>query len=303
MGKESTLILDWVLYVYDENYYLAGTCENHPIFGKNSYIRETSSLVNYKFQDDVLTFETLNTIYIAPIKYMDIKPYNRKRLSTIIDDVHRTEIFQSSLDEIISASAKMTIEYLNKNPGYREKEIHEADFPEFKADYSADDFLNYIKSLQEIGQKELREKQEAEENRLIEIAKKYEDCIYLEVSNIEAGDVLAFHIGDNTGVIYPYVNVGTFQDSVLYTPESCEYSETVIDFRYWPRPHMIETYSWSDNIKQAVIKNEYKKDILFNDQTISPGETKIFTEETHNEGLISPDMFNGKCFLNPKVDN
>ena len=59
----------------------------------------------------------------------------------------------------------------------------------------------------------------------------------------------------------------------------------------------METYSWSDNIKQAVIKNERSKIITFNYEDINPGETKVFTPEGHNEGLFSPDCYNGKSIF------
>ena len=303
MEKKSTIIKNWSLYVSDEDeYFLSGTCEYHPAYGKKAYIRSTSRLVNYTFEDDVLTFETLNTIYIAPIKYMAEHAYSDHILSDIVEKVHRSEASPSSLDLIISASAQQTIEYLKQHPGWRESEILEGKYPEFQSDYTSDAFLKHLEKLQEIGQKELKDEQEAEERRLIDIAKQYDDCVYLEVSCISLGDVLAYHIGNNTGVIYPSVHVGTFQDSVLYTPDFSADSPFLIDFRYFPKYMGIETYSWSDNIKRAIIKNEKPVPISFNHVTIDPGETKIFTEDTHHQGLISPDFFNGKSVLFPKKD-
>ena len=65
----------------------------------------------------------------------------------------------------------------------------------------------------------------------------------------------------------------------------------------------METYSWSDNIKQAVIKNETGNVLTFNHTDIPAGGTMIFTPEGHIQGLISPDCHNGKsCFLFPSEE-
>ena len=63
----------------------------------------------------------------------------------------------------------------------------------------------------------------------------------------------------------------------------------------------METYSWSDNIKNAVIKNECAYPIRFNGEVIEPGATKLFTLKTHSQGLISPDCYNGKSMLDGLV--
>ena len=131
----------------------------------------------------------------------------------------------------------------------------------------------------------------------MEIAKKYDDCIYIEVSKISSGDNLAYHLGDDCGIVKPYIHVGMFQDSVLYMKYRQDEEDTALDFRYFPKGTLMETYSWSDNIKQAVIKNMKGYSIFFNEQEVLPGETKIFTPEGHVQGLISPDCYNGKSAL------
>ena len=60
---------------------------------------------------------------------------------------------------------------------------------------------------------------------------------------------------------------------------------------------VMETYSWSDNIKQAVIKNQKGHSLIFNHEEIAPGETKVFTPDTHKQGLFSPDCYNGKSLF------
>ena len=59
----------------------------------------------------------------------------------------------------------------------------------------------------------------------------------------------------------------------------------------------METYSWSDNIKQAVIKNQKGYSLIFNHEEIAPGETKVFTPVTHKQELFSPDCYNGKTLF------
>ena len=51
----------------------------------------------------------------------------------------------------------------------------------------------------------------------------------------------------------------------------------------------MKTYSWSDNIKCAVIKNEKEYEIMFNSEKVEPGEKKIFYPEMNREGLVSLD--------------
>ena len=173
-------------------------------------------------------------------------------------------------------------------------------------DYSDDPMVCKIRELQVIGQEEIKEKKEAEENRLVSIARLYEDCVYIEVSNIGMGDPLAYHLGEYTGVVDPYVHSGMFQDSVLYMKYAMKDDPYSLDFRYFPRGFgdVIETYSWSDNIKVVVIKNMLDRDLTFNGERVKPGETKEFTDETHREGLISPDCYNGKSiFFGPEGKN
>ena len=58
--------------------------------------------------------------------------------------------------------------------------------------------------------------EEQEKQRLFEIAGKYEDCVYIEVSSVQSGSTLVYHLGDAVGIVKPGVHIGMFQDSVLY---------------------------------------------------------------------------------------
>lgn len=149
---------------------------------------------------------------------------------------------------------------------------------------------------------EIEEKLQEDCKRLINIACNYEDCVYIEVSDVGDGSLLAYHLGDYTGVVEPMVNVGMFQDSVLYMKYAREESPSSLDFRYWPMGmgDTMKTYSWSDNIKYAVIKNDTKNLLWFNKVEIPIGETKVFTPAGHKQGLISPDCYNGKSIFSEK---
>lgn len=37
--------------------------------------------------------------------------------------------------------------------------------------------------------------------------------------------------------------------------------------------------------------------LIFNHEEIAPGETKVFTPDTHKQGLFSPDCYNGKSLF------
>lgn len=274
MDKAIVNMFDWELYVYNEHYNLSGIAEKHPRFGRNVYLSHTSSLQEYSFEEDVLTYETKNTIYKCPLKYMNTKPYVEVVPEYKEELMRRGETSDSILDKIIAASAKMSVGV--------------------KAD---DEFVVHILQVTEIGKAELETIRKADDDRLIEIAQKYDDCIYIEVSNIDAGDKLAYHFGDECGIVEPSIHSGMFQDSVLYMKYRQDEEDTALDFRYFPKGTFMETYSWSDNIRQAVIKNTRDFRIEFNRQGIAPEETKVFTPEGHSQGLISPDCYNGKSTL------
>lgn len=245
----------WELYVYDEHYNLSGTADVHPKLGKNAYVNHTSAMENYEFEEDVLTYETMNTIYKCPLKYMNIKPYGNVMPAYREKLTKRDEGSDSILDKIIAASAKLAVGV--------------------KLD---DEFVAHIIKITEAGQEELKAIKKADDDRMIEIAKKYDDCIYIEVSKIDCGDKLAYHIGSQCGTVEPDVHSGMFQDSILYMKYEQNEGDISLDFRYFPQGFgdCMKTYSWSDNIKQAVIKNVCDYSIKFNDELIVPGETKAF---------------------------
>lgn len=276
MEKAIVNMSNWELYVYNEKYCLSGIADKHPKIGRNTYIGHTSKLQKYSFEEDVLTYETLNTIYRCPLKYMNTKPYGNVVPEYKKELIKRDEVSDSILDKIIAASARLSVGVEPDN-----------------------EFVAHILEIAEIGKAELAAMEAADDDRMFKIAREYDDCIYIEVSNIDAGDKLAYHFDDECGTVYPSVHSGMFQDSILYMKYRKNEDDIALDFRYFPRGwgSCMETYSWSDNIKQAVIKNICDYPISFNGHEIAPGETKAFTPKGHREGLISPDCYNGKSAL------
>ncbi len=263
MEKPIVNMIEWELYVYDEIFYLSGVAESHPKLGKNAYVSYTSAMQHTDFKDDVLTYETRNTIYICPLKYMTRYPYGNVAPDYQEELTHRADCSENYLDQIIAATAKIALE-VDQN----------------------DEYVKHIMELQKQGEQEIKLKEEKENADLCDIAKKYEDCIYIEVSNIWKGDKLAYHLGDNVGVVLPDVHGGMYQDSVLYMKHGLKNNNACqLDFRYFPQGlgDSMETYSWSDNIKTAVIKNVGKNVLRFNGVPIQPGETKSFTSDIHQE--------------------
>jgi len=305
MGKPIVNMIDWHLYVYEGRYNLSGIADAHPRLGKNTYVAHSSSLERYSFENDVLTYETRNTVYVCPLKYMAVSPYGnvvpeyKEKLAQL------DEKSDSILDIIIAATARMTLladKIQEENPD--EKWLYyRADSWEalgLTAEIMEDEMARKIMHLREVGRKEITEAKEQEKARLLGIVQQYEDSVYLEVSKVDTGDTLAYHLGEDMGIVEPRLHSGMFQDSVLYMKWASEEDPCSLDFRYFPKGcfgGIMETYSWSDNIKQAVIKNVGESALEFNKCEIEPGETKVFTPKSHTQGLISPDCHNGKSMF------
>ena len=111
-----------------------------------------------------------------------------------------------------------------------------------------------ILSVKTGGQQEIAQMEEQEKQRLLEIAGKYEDCVYIEVSSVHSGSTLVYHLGDAVEIVKPGVHIGMFQDSVLYMKYATEEDPCALDFRYFPKGFgdVMETYSWSGNQTQVI---------------------------------------------------
>lgn len=132
--------------------------------------------------------------------------------------------------------------------------------------------------------------------QLIEEVEKYADSIYMVRDNTCHSNVLAYHIGDKTGVIKPEYHIGMFQDSVLYSlykESDNDHEGLQLDFRYFPRGYgSFDTYVWSKNITQAVIRNNLDFKIWINGKIVKPGETRVIPwdgSQIHQEREIDED--------------
>lgn len=277
MEKAKVTMRNWEPYVYDGEYNLSGTADVHPRLGRNVYVATTSTLIKASLEEDALIYETRNTIYCCPLKYMRVSPYGNV-VQEYREELLHLDTSENALDRIIAAAAKISLG---------------------EPEDTTDEMVRKIRTLQKTGQQEMAQMEEQEKQHLLENAGKYEDCVYIEVSSVHSGSKLAYHLGDAVGIVKPRVHSGMFQDSVLYMKYATEEDPCALDFRYFPKGFgdVMETYSWSDNIKQAVIKNQKGHSLNFNGEEIAPGETKVFTPATHRQGLFSPDCHNGKSLF------
>ncbi len=292
MSKRNVVMRNWELYFYGGKYNLSGFADEHYRLGKRVHITYTTSVVDYKLEDNVLIYETENTIYRCPLKYMTNYPYGNVVTEYKKQLVKRINEKSNILDRIIAVAALIAL----KND---EKDL-ESEKRTIKADCTVNQLFEHITTLQVDGFREMVDMENQFHEHLITMAKKYEDCVYMELSNINRGDKLAYNIGGCTGIIKPLVHVGMFQDSVLYMQYHQDEKTPGLDFRYFPKGlflDTVETYSWSDNILNVVIKNDTTHIIYFNGEMIERDEIRKFTQEKHNQGLISPDCYNGKSMF------
>ena len=136
-----------------------------------------------------------------------------------------------------------------------------------------DELFKHVTALQITGQDELKARAKEDEDRILETVRRYDNSIYLEVSDADNPRKLAYHIGEESGLIEPMV----LSNSYMYQKRSGE-SDPYLNFRYFPRGlgASMETHIWTDIIKQAVIHNEGERVLSFDEHEIKPGETGLF---------------------------
>lgn len=253
MNKAEVTLFDWELFIYRNDYFLSGVADRHPRLGKFAYVSCSSPIVDYVYEGDTLIFETMNTVYICKLAYMALSPYKKTEEKMKEKLTHRADYSDCILDKIIAASAKMSV------------------------GISDDEFVKNIVALQQVGQVEIEKIKKDYIDSIIDIARQYHNCIYIEVSDVEHGNILAYHIGECVGVVEPRLHVGTFQDSILYTKMAAD-DRLCFDFRYFPLGiwgDTIETYVWSENIERAIIKNDSNRILVFNGVKVPIGETVV----------------------------
>ncbi len=298
MSKQIVTMSNWVLRKGGE-YNLCGTADNHPKLGRDVYVAYTSNLESYKLEDEILFYETKNTIYRCPLSYINAKnpiySNNEEFLERIIKENSGDDI----LEKIMKTEAEIS---LHKLKDYKYNE--ETNSYDKLRDPEYSEFTKYIIELAIEGQKEIETNIQKEENRMIGIIEEnnWDNCIYIEVTNINSGDKIAYKVKDADGkeakgVVYSHIHSGMFQDSILYG----EYN--TLDFRYFPNFSGMSTYHWSDNIKTVYIKNLMNRTFDFNGTKVEPDELKSFEKTNHREGLLSPDQFDGSSMLIKKEED
>ena len=70
MEKQVVNMSNWELNIYDGEFNLEGVGDYHPRLGKDAYISYTTKVEKCYLEEDVLGYETKNTIYLCPLKYM-----------------------------------------------------------------------------------------------------------------------------------------------------------------------------------------------------------------------------------------
>lgn len=173
MYKSTVTMMNWELYVYRGRYRLSGTADHHPVLGRNAYIAQTSDLVSSKWENDVLFYETRNTIYQCPLKYMSTSPYGNVVDSYKEKLSHLDEESDSVLDKIIAAAAKI-------------------------ATGKTDEFAEDILRRTEEGKKELEKQEEADNQRMFAVIRDIPDCVFLEVNRWRQG--INWHIISGKGL-------------------------------------------------------------------------------------------------------
>ena len=116
MEKAIVNMTQWSVYVYNEVYNLSGIADNHPKLGKETFVSYTSKLIRSEVVDDVLTYETKNTIYVCPLKFMNRRPYITVIPKYKEELTHREGGSAPELDRLIAATACIALEKVEENP-------------------------------------------------------------------------------------------------------------------------------------------------------------------------------------------
>ena len=243
MEKPIVNMTDWQLNIcYFNVYYLEGVGDWHPKLGKYVYIHHTSRVLNYSVKQDDLICETKNTIYVCPFKYMTVQPYMHMDKIILNKLLCLADYPKNDLDKIISAGAAIALEETKDN-----------------------EIAQYMKELQKTGQvEEIKEKE-----RFCDVVKKYENSVYFELSHNSIYNFLAYHVGDNLGVLKPQGLFRPIEEMNLYIKE-----DERIEFWYCLKGDIVEKCIGSENIESVVITNNREYAVKYNNKIIEPGETR-----------------------------
>lgn len=273
-------LYNWQLFYNDGKYSIEGTAEYYPGIGRDYLVTGTSKIISLTLENDILEVESVLQLFICPLKYMTVDPYPGASYDFLTTMRHLADDDDDMMKKIIAVSAESRIKkggiLLNfptiENPKWEYSEPVEVD---------EDDLFKHVTALQVTGQDELKTRAKEDDSRILETVRRYDNSIYLEVSDADNPRKLAYHMGEESGLIEPMIHGGSFSDSILYTKHGGE-SDLHFEFRYFPRGlgDSMETYVWTDRINQAVIHNEGERTLQFDDHEIKPGETGVFERKS-----------------------
>lgn len=115
MKKEIVNMHKWELYIEGERYNLRGYADKHPRLGEDVYIERTTSVQKYELEEDVLVYETRNTVYVCPLKYMITEPYKSIVTGHLEKLLQVLGVAENVLDKIIKASAYIALKRADEN--------------------------------------------------------------------------------------------------------------------------------------------------------------------------------------------
>ena len=170
-------------------------------------------------------------------------------------------------------------------------------FKSFDADLIEEQYDNWIKLSNKRKQQDEIEKEKEIKSF---ISKTPERSLYMEVFK-DHTTLAIFHRDHMEETEAPlcfevstHVHVGMVRDSVLIT----DWKYGLVDYRYFPYDTRMETYHWSDGLDRLIVKNVSNEAVELDRTLIKPNET-VTIERNNNirEGLISPDVVNGKSLL------
>lgn len=247
MGKNLVKMKNWFLEkeLYSNEYNLSGRAFEHPKLGKNAYISRTSYFVNAYIEDDVLYYETMNTIYECPLKYINKTIYN-----DMDEDYIQHCLTCKSTDNVVEQIIYTLATYTKG--------------------LAPTEFSQHLLDLIDIGSIELAKLKEQDSIRYLGKASNLKDgSIYIECSTIALGDVLIYNIENEKGFCEPVIEHHMYGDVITYDSD-------LFVFKYKPQGTNIEVVEWSDNIKEIHLKNIKGYTITFNRKSVLSEELKVF---------------------------
>lgn len=251
--KSEVNMKNWLVTKYGKNYNLEGTADKHPKLGMNTFVAFTSELVKANLERNVLIYETQNTIYKCPLKFinLDTRRFEEKKLEDYTED--------NICEKIIRACIKIS------------------------QNLELDKFEENIKKMVNKGKEELIAEESEKKKQMLDVLKENVNIGLLRIYNSTDENPFAYRIDTEEGikekVFYPFVHSGMFQDSVLYSDE-------VIDFRYFPQYNGMDTYAWSENLEKIIVENHTEDTYYFNNTEIKSGDKKTFKRLIHKEKTL-----------------